>query len=99
MKYEYSGDKLEFITLDQTPKQYGEDQYIALNVSKNQNVSFAIDFVKGKGTCQQRSSTNLRDLIHKCSNEAAIRELTEDERNRIEDYKAEQKGDFDFQIS
>lgn len=66
---------------------------------KKLNASFAVVSFAYKPTdkrdnefCRQQSSEKLRNLIASCHNKIILRELTEDEERRIQQYKEEQAG-------
>lgn len=107
MAYKYEGnDEITFTVQNRSEKNYfrKQDKVITLATPgldfKNQNLSFAIDFSPNDrgffdwswDGCREKSSPNLRYLIVKCHHKTAIRELTEEEKRKLEDYKAHQKG-------
>lgn len=98
--YNKANDELSFLTRNHTVKYYFRtDEEVMTLVTpgqdfKNQNLSFAVEFSADAADCRERSSPNLRHLIKSCTKRTAIRELTEQEKAKLQDYKAEQKGEF-----
>lgn len=51
-------------------------------------------FLKNGHFCKKNSSVELEYLIHRCSNRILLRQLTDEEKAQIEQYKKEQQGMF-----
>lgn len=101
MIYNYQGKyELKFLTRNKTESNWlkVDEEFMTLETFnwKTQNLSFAIDFTPDAGDCRERSSPNLRHLISECTKRTVIRELTEEEKGKLADYKAHQEGEFLF---
>lgn len=69
---------------------------------RNQNLSFALesfahvkepDTTEDKFFCRQNTSENLRHLIALCHNTIRMRNLTEEEREQLQQFKNERRGE------
>lgn len=70
---------------------------------QEQNLSFAIETyeeteVANSTFCRLKSSEGLRHLIEKCFAKIVLRELSEEERKQIQEFKEQEKGKWSMTI-
>ena len=102
LRYEYVGNLLVVQIQSNNSMGVNEFMYLRKDQLRKHNSSFAIDAygtdnVPDRFFCVQKSSESLQSLIDKCYGKIILRELTEEERKQIQEFKAIQKGkEFTF---
>ena len=96
MDYEQSDEKFHFTFHDPSSL---DQMRLKSDLLKNENPNFAIDFYhpgpnfdQSARNCEKNSDKQLKRLIADCDGDSILRNLTEEEKNQLQQYKNEQKG-------
>lgn len=98
LRYEYEGDLLIVQVKTNNTNYISEFMHLRRNEFKKQNFSFAIEAYEetekepGQTFCRQESSEGLRHLIDKCYAKIVLRDLSQEERKQISEFKENEKG-------
>ena len=102
LRYNYNSQQLIFFTQNNNTKQLTEFLILKGNF-KNESHSFAVenfDYAPNEESdeefCVNSSAEQFRGMIYLCRGKILIRDLTEEERNRTEEFKNEQQGESGF---
>lgn len=96
LQYEYEGNL--FIVQMKSNDSKGTREFMHLKKEHLKENSFAIETFEEASEepnqywCLQKSSEKLRSLIDKCYAKIVLRELTDEERKQIQEFKDKQEG-------